>query len=60
MYCCEHLTGITVSFTQNQFNGSEAAGFVLVTIELRNGKSSFPFNVTIIPLEQSPVSAEGI
>ena len=60
MYCCKRLTGIKVSFSQNQFNGSEAAGFILVTIELRNGTSSFPFNVTIIPLEQSPVSAEGI
>ena len=55
----EHISGITVNFTQSQFNGSEAAGFVLVTVKLRGGISAFPFNVNVTPLEQSPVSAEG-
>ena len=55
----EHISGITVNFTQSQFNGSEVAGFVLVTVKLRGGISAFPFNVNITSLEQSPVSAEG-
>ena len=55
----EHISGITVNFIQSQFNGSEAAGFVLVTVKLRGGISAFPFNVNVTALEQSPVSAEG-
>jgi len=50
---------ITVQFTQTQYNSSEDTGFVLVTLELVGGTSSRPFNVTVTPLEQSPVSAEG-
>ena len=57
---CENLADVTVRFTQDQFTGSETAGFVLVTLELTGGKSAFPFNVTVTPLEQSPVSAKGI
>ena len=57
---CEHLADITVRFIQDQFTGSETAGFVLVTLELTGGTSAFPFSVTVTPLEQSPVSAEGI
>ena len=56
---CENLSGIKVDFMQNQFTGSEAARFVLVTVKLRNGRSAFPFNVTVTTSEQSPVSAEG-
>ena len=48
------------------FTGSEAAGFVLVMLELtKKGTSVSPFNVTVTPSqltsmsEQSPVSAEG-
>ena len=50
---------IKVKFTQIHFTGSEATKFVMVTLELVGGTSSNPFNVTIIPSEQSPVSAEG-
>ena len=50
---------IIVRFTQNAFTGSEATGFVLVHLELTGGTSAYPFRVTITPLEQSPVSAEG-
>ena len=62
MHCCvcEHLADIAVWFTQDQFTGSETAGFLLVSLELRGGISAFPFNITVTPLEQSPVSAEGI
>jgi len=51
---------ITVRFTQAQYTGSEDTGFILVTLELVGGTSSKPFDVTVTPLEQSPVSAEGI
>ena len=60
MHYYNHFTDITVTFTQNQFNGSEATGFILVTLELIGGISAFPFNVNVTPLEQSLVSAEGI
>ena len=46
-------------FAQKRYTGSEATGFVMVTLELRNGISSNPFNVTVTPSEQSPVSAKG-
>ena len=46
-------------FTQDQFPGSETTGFVIVRIELHGGTSAYPFSVTVTPLEQSPVSAEG-
>ena len=50
---------ITVWFTRTQYTGSEATGFAMVTLELVGGTSSNPFNVTVTPSEQSPVSAEG-
>ena len=46
-------------FTQTQFTGSEAKGFAIITLELVGGISNNPFNVTVTPSEQSPVSAEG-
>ena len=48
-----------VHFTQTQYAGSEDTGFVLVTLELVGGTSSRPFDVTVTPLEQSPLSSEG-
>jgi len=53
-------TGVKVRFTQSQYIGSENTAFVLVILELVGGTSSKPFDVTVTPLEQSPVSAEGI
>ena len=53
------VTGLQVIFTQPQYTGSEDEGFVLVALELVGGTSSRPFNVTVTPLEQSSVSAEG-
>ena len=50
---------IRVRFAQTQYTGSEARGFVMVTLELVRGVSSNPFNVTVTPSEQSPVSAKG-
>ena len=57
MYCI--TVEIRVRFTNYKFTGSEVAGFMVVTLELRGGSSSNPFNVTVTPSEQSPVSAEG-
>jgi len=48
-----------VRFIQNQFPGSEALGYVPVDLELIGGTSANPFNVTVTPLEQLPVSAQG-
>jgi len=48
-----------VRFSQNHFTGSEIAEFVRVDIELTGGTFANPFNVTVIPSEQSPVSAQG-
>ena len=53
------ILAIGVRFTQNRFTGSEAMGFVEVNLELTGGSSASPFNVTVTPIEQSPVSAEG-
>ena len=50
---------IRVRFTQTQYTGLEATGYVMVTLEIIKGSSSNPFNVTVTPSEQSPVSAEG-
>ena len=46
-------------FEQDQFRGSEDTGFVIINLKLDGGVSSYPFNVTVIPSELSPVSAEG-
>ena len=54
-----YFSGITVRFTQDQFPGSETTGFVIVHLKLDGGTSAYPFNVTVTPSEQSPVSAEG-
>ena len=52
-------TTIRVRFAQRQYNGSEATGFVMITLEVVRGVSSSPFSVTVTPSEQSPVSAKG-
>ena len=41
------------------FIGIEGKKFVRVDLELVGGTSAYPFNVTVTPSEQSPVSAEG-
>ena len=54
-----NVSAIRVRFTQSQFPGSEATGIVTVNLDLTGGSSAIPFNVTVTPSEQSPVSAEG-
>ena len=56
---CFYFSAITVNFTQSQYRGSEASGFVSVSLELIGGSSVNPFSVTVTPLEWSPVSAQG-
>ena len=58
-YLCTLFVEIRVRFVSNQYTGVEASGFVLVAVELVRGTSAYPFNVTVTPSEQSPVSAEG-
>ena len=50
---------VSVRFTQDHFTGSEAMGFVMVNLELTGRTSDSPFDVFVIPSEQSPTSAEG-
>ena len=52
------IVDIRVRFTSRQYIGSEAVGFVPVTLELSRGTSAYPFNVTVTPSEQSPSSAK--
>ena len=54
-----YFTVVNVQFSQARFNGSEASGFVVVSLQLIGGSSASPFNVTITPIEQPSVSAEG-
>ena len=44
---------------QKQYFGSEAIGYIMVTLGLAGGTSNITFNITITPLEQSTVSAQG-
>ena len=48
-----------VRFTQDQYTGSEATGFVQVNLELIGGAFPDTFSVTVIVSEKSPVSAKG-
>ena len=57
--CCHFFTVVRVQFSQNSFTGTEASGFVLVSVVLDGGSSVSPFSVTVTPSEQTPVSAAG-
>ena len=48
-----------MEFTQSSFSAMEDMPFVDVELQLTGGTSSTPFDVTVTPSEQSPVSAEG-
>ena len=52
-------TAASVQFSRGTYSGTEASGFVNVDVILTGGTSASPFNVTVTPSEQSPVSAEG-
>ena len=48
-----------VQFSQNVFTGSESSGIVPVTLLLEGGTSDSDISVTVMPSDQSPLSAEG-
>ena len=50
---------LKVQFSQNVFVGSESSGIVPVTLLLKRGASDRDISVTVIPSDQSPLSAEG-
>ena len=50
---------LTVEFASGQFTGSESSGFIEVIVRVTGGVSGAPITVTVIPSEQSPVSAMG-
>ena len=50
---------VTVNFASHVYSGMEESGFVNVSVILNGGTSAYPFNATVTPSEQSPVSAEG-
>ena len=50
---------VKVRFKQDEYTASEGTGFVIITLELNKGTSVSPFNVTVTPSEQSPMSAQG-
>jgi len=50
---------LEVQFLQNRFIGIEDSGFITVILQLSGGRSASSFSVTVIPSEQSPVSAQG-
>ena len=54
------ILDIRVRFAAKRYTGSEATGFVLVTLELLGGVSTKPFSVSVTPSELSPASAKGM
>ena len=54
-----YIQGIEIVFAQSQLTVLESARFISVDLNLIGGSSATPFNVLVIPREQSPVSAEG-
>ena len=50
---------LSVEFDQMVYSGSEESGIISVTLLLKGGTSSYDISVTVMPSDQSPVSAEG-
>ena len=48
-----------MEFDQLTYAGSESSGVISVTLSLSGGTSTDDIIVTVIPSDQSPVSAEG-
>ena len=58
--CISHLhTALTVRFSSSNFTASESSGSIPVTLLLEGGTSSSDISVTMVPSDQSPVSAQG-
>ena len=56
---CTYNIELKAMFAAQRFYGKEASWIKLYLKLSGNGTSSKPFNVTVTPSEQSPVSAEG-
>ena len=56
---CYVFVVLQVEFSQPDYTSSEQSGVVPVTLVLRGGTSTSDITVTVIPSDQSPVSAEG-
>ena len=58
---CNYLfiAGLFVEFSSYEFVGYEHGGFISVTLVLKGGVSDDSISVTVIPSDQSPVSAQG-
>ena len=50
---------LSVEFDKMVYSGSEGSGVISVTLSLIGGTSSFNISVTVMPSDQSPVSAKG-
>ena len=50
---------LTLQFSKRTYTGSERSGMIPVTLILGGGISLNKITVTVIPSNQSPVSAEG-
>ena len=48
-----------MQFSQANYFGLETIGIVTINLLLRGGTSTNDITVTVIPSDQSPVSAEG-
>ena len=48
-----------MEFSSNRFEGVESSMQVPITLSLGRGTSAFDITITIMPFDQSPVSAEG-
>ena len=48
-----------VEFSHSEFVGIESSGIVPVTLLLKGGISASNISVIVIPIDRSPVSAEG-
>ena len=50
---------LTVEFSSREFAGYEYSGIISVNLVLKGGVSDEILSVTVIPSDQSPVSAQG-
>ena len=53
------LGPLTVQFSQSTFMDSESSTNMTIVLVLGGGTSSSDITITVIPSEQSPLSAEG-
>ena len=58
LFYCYSLV-LSVGFDQETYIGSETSGVMIITLSLSGGTSTNDISVTVIPSEQSSVSAEG-